>query len=403
MPPPVLIAGAGIAGLTLALALANRGIACRVLERSETISEAGAGIQIGPNAMQVLRRIGVADLLEPAAGKPEAIVVSNGATGRVLARMPLAGFMEQRHGAPYWVAHRADLQAALLTRVRQCPEIEIATGFEVASWTDLEASAPHGSIGVQSATGTHAYGRCLVGADGIWATTRRRLFPQSPIVYAGKMAARTIIPMPLAEGRFAIPHTGIWLGRDAHVVHYPIRGHREIALIAIVDAAELNSGKLGESWGGKITSPDVLRRLHRFTPELLSFVSKGAEWRMWSLYDTPPLPAWSRGDIVLIGDAAHPILPFLAQGGAMAIEDAETLAAALDLWPGDNRKAFAAFEAARRARVLRVQASTQRNGSLYHMSGLTGIARDFGMSLMPGRQLMQSYDWLYGWNGDRFL
>ena len=387
---PILIAGAGIAGLTLALALARRGVASRILERRAELSEAGAGIQLGPNAMHVLRRLGVAERLEPLAGKPDAIVVADGTSGVLLARLALGAVIERRHGAPYRVAHRGDLQAALIDAACELEGIQLDLGFAVAGW-DEQADG----VVVQSNAGRQASGAALIGADGLWSSIRRQLFPAHPLTYAGKMAMRTVIDAADVPMRFAMPVTGVWLGRDAHVVHYPVRGKREIAVVAIVDEAAPREG-----WGGAIESHIVLKRLSGFARELYAFLARGQEWRVWSLYDPPPLPAWSQGRVGVIGDAAHPILPFLAQGGAMAIEDAETLADMLAHGLDDPAGALVQFEAVRRARVLRTQAASRRNGRIYHLSGVTGFARDAVLRVAPGRLLMAQYDWLYGWTGD---
>ena len=387
---PILIAGAGIAGLTLALALARQGIASHILERREELSEAGAGIQLGPNAMQVLTRLGVAARLEPEAGRPESILVHDGASGRRLTTLPLGQAMAARLGAPYRVAHRADLQAALVAAVHETSAISLITGFELAAWDETD-----GGVVVRATSGAHQEGAALIGADGPWSTVRRVLFPAHPPGYAGKRAARTMIPAQLAAKRFKAPSTGVWLGRDAHVVHYPVRGHREIAVVAIVDETAAREG-----WGGPIEPAAVLARLKGFAPELLAFLDLAVEWRAWSLYDPPPLPAWSRGRVCVIGDAAHPILPFLAQGGAMAIEDAETLARVLAASPLEPGAAFARFETLRCARVMRVQEASRANGRIFHMHGLPGLARDVALGVAPGRLMMARYDWLYGWNGD---
>lgn len=389
-PRTVLIAGAGIAGLSLGMALAGRGLPSRILERRAELTEAGAGIQLGPNAMHILRRLGVAERLEPVAGKPSAIVVHDGASGAVLSRLPLGEEIARRHGAPYRVAHRADLQAALLAVVRERAEIQLDTGFEVTGWHET----PDG-VAARSASGGEARGRLLLGADGLWSSVRGVMHPGHPLPYSGKMAMRTVLDRASAPGRFQDLVTGVWLSRDAHVVHYPVRGDREIAVVAIVDEPVSREG-----WGTAIVAASVLERLRGFSEELLRFLANGREWRAWSLYDPPPLPSWSKGAVGLIGDAAHPILPFLAQGGVMAIEDAEVLAAALAASPDAPSRALVRYEAARRDRVQRVQDASRRNGQIYHMAGAMGVARDVVLRLAPGALVMSGYDWLYGWKSD---
>lgn len=388
--PPVLIAGAGMAGMSLAVALARRGVSSRLLERRPELSEAGAGIQLGPNAMHVLKRLGVARHLEPMAGKPVSIRVHDGAGGRLVGELPLGEGMTGRFGAPYWVAHRADLQAALLAAVEEHAAIDLVTDFEVADWRETADG-----VEAVSATGARRQGSVLVGADGIWSNVRRRLFPDAPLTFAGKMAARTMIPASLAGVEHIRPSTGVWLGRDAHVVHYPVRAGREIAVVVIVDERTPREG-----WGGEIEAKAVLQRLRGFATELLEFLDLGLEWRAWSLYDPPSLPAWSRGRVGLIGDAAHPILPFLAQGGAMAIEDADTLAALISAVPYDPAGALARMVPLRRARVLRVQEASRANGRIFHMRGAAGLARNLALATLPGGLMMRRYDWLYAWTSD---
>ncbi len=385
---PVLIAGGGIGGLALALALARRGVASKVLERRASFSAEGAGIQLGPNATRILTRLGVAEALAAAAGNPQSIQVFNGISGARLAELPLGPWLVARHGAPYWVLHRADLQSALLTPAHNSPLIEIITGYAVSAFS-VEGA------GVRVTAGTQSFnGRLLVGADGLRSRVRTLLWPDARLTYSGKTASRTLIAAAEAPQLFRQSIVGVWMAPRAHVVHYPVSQGREIAVIAIV----------AEDWPGDGWTLDVPReglaeRLRMLPRELRSFLDLATEWRRWALYDASPLPRLARGPVILMGDAAHPILPFLAQGGALAIEDAETLA---DCIAGcsDLRDAGRRYEGARGSRAAHVQQASRRNGAIYHLSPPASLARDLTLRAAPGSALMALYDWVYGWRGD---
>ena len=215
---PILIAGGGIGGLALALALARKGRASTVLERQQAPGAEGAGIQLGPNAVRALRDLELGEALEPWVGEPEAIEVLAGASGRRLARLPLGGWIAARHGAPYWTAHRGDLHRVLADAAAADPLIEIRTGFEVASVTQTAAQ-----VTVTDNAGRSAAGPILVGADGLWSAVRQAVAPESTPQPVGATATRTVIAAAEAA-RLYTPSIGLWLGPDAHVVHYPVRG-----------------------------------------------------------------------------------------------------------------------------------------------------------------------------------
>lgn len=384
---PILIAGAGIGGLSLAIALARHGIASRVLERRRELAEAGAGIQLGPNAVGVLSRLGVADRLEPAVGTPECLRVFDGTSGALLSELPLGAWIAERQGSPYWVAHRADLHAALLDTARSLPVVELNFGC------GLQSFAQHGgTVQVRTDDGCAYQGAALVGADGLWSTVRRQLWPEAELTYSGKTASRAVIERARVAAPFSDPATGVWLAPGGHVVHYPVRGGSQVAIVAI-----LEEGWPGEGWGLAVDRESLLGRLRTFPAPLLEFLRAADDWRRWPLYDPDPLARWSRGRITLIGDAAHPVLPFLAQGGALAIEDAETLAAALQIWRSEPALAIDRYERARRPRALRMQAASRRNGRIYHMPRPASLTRDLVLRVMPGHRTMALYDWIYGW------
>lgn len=384
---PILIAGAGIGGLSLAIALARQGLASRVLERRGELAEAGAGIQLGPNAVSVLSRLGVAERLKPSIGAPECLRVHDGESGQRLAELPLGDWIARRHRAPYWVAHRADLHAALLETATAHPQIELVTTSEVTSFTPTD----DGVVAATADGGRH-YGALLVGADGIWSRIRKLLWPEFTLTYSGKTASRAVVNRGDAPASFREMATGVWLSPVGHVVHYPVRGGVEIALVVI-----LKEDWPGEGWGLPVDRDRLMSRLGAFSDRLTAFLSSAGEWRRWPLYDPEPLPRWSKGRVTLLGDAAHPVLPFLAQGGALAIEDAETLAAAIRMWPSQPALAVDRYERARRPRAIRMQAASRRNGLIYHLPRPASLARDLALRALPGERLMALYDWVYDW------
>jgi salicylate hydroxylase len=383
---PVLIAGGGIGGLATAIALARHGIASRVLERRAQFSEAGAGIQLGPNGVRVLQRLGVEADLAPFVGWPREIRVFSGGSGATLTRLPLGDWIEVRHGAPYWVAHRQDLQSALLEAARRSDLIELATGFDVGRFAEAD-----GAVRAEAESGTSLEGRALVCADGVFSRSRSLVSQGARLRFAGKTAARAVLEAaaaPLLDAEAV----GVWMAPDAHVVHYPVRAGREIAVVVILD----------EDWQEEDWSaPADIAKLHdglaRFAPALRTALAAAKDWRRWALFDGDPLDTWSRGRVTLLGDAAHPLLPFLAQGGSLALEDAVTLAEALAGAANNVEGALAAYEKARRSRTARVMSAARLNGRVYHLSGVAALARNAALRVVPPKRIMAGYDWVYGW------
>jgi salicylate hydroxylase len=384
---PVLIAGGGIAGLVTALALARRGIPSHILEQRELFSEAGAGIQIGPNGVRVLEALGVAPRLRPLVSLPEGIVVHQGATGRVLARMPLGKWIAERHGAPYWVVHRRDLQAALLAQAQETRNITFDMGFQVAEVVD---QGNH--VAARAVSGTTARGSVLIGADGIRSRVRAVLAPGAQLHFSGKAASRAIIS-PEEGAILGDPASmGVWLAPGAHVVHYPVAAGAQFAVVAIVP-----DDRMTDDWAAVNDWSALEPHLATFAPALRSVLARAPEWRRWALFETDPLARLAKGRIALAGDAAHPVLPFLAQGGVMALEDAMVLADVLSAQPGDPARALEAYEIARRARVDAIVATSRQNGRIFHLSGPAAFARNLAMAAVPATRLMARYDWVYGW------
>lgn len=383
-----LIAGGGIGGLAAAIALARKGIDVRVCERRAEYPEEGAGIQLGPNGSRILAELGVAEFLADKVATPDALIVHDAASGRELTRLPLGSWIAERHGAPYWTAHRRDLHVALRMRAETEPRITLTRAAHILSCT----SGPDGVSGV-SVNGEVFQASLLVAADGLWSGLRpaiSRTIPRlNPI---GKAAMRTVTSADNLPGELAANTVHIWLSAGAHVVHYPVDGGREIALVVIAD-----DGASGEDWDAPAEACDANEKVKSFAAPLRKLVESASRWRQWSLYRASPLPSWTNGRAALLGDAAHPMLPFLAQGAVMALEDAAVLATSVATATGNPERALHDYEMIRRPRVAKVVDASFRNGRIYHMHGLAALARNAVMKLRSPEHVMAGFDWLYGW------
>jgi len=388
----VIVAGAGIGGLTAALALARNGFRVIVLEQAELLEETGAGIQLSPNAARTLIDLGLESRLRPHVVAPTALRVLSATTGREIVRMPLGEAAEQRYGAPYWVIHRGDLQAALAAAVSGHLDITVKLGVRVEDFvahTNGVTVSAHGHAGI-----TEERGLALLAADGLWSLMRKRIGGGAPPRFAGRTAWRGLVPARQVAPEFREPLVHLWLGRDAHLVHYPVKAGRVINIVAITTDSWNAPG-----WSEPASPADLIPRLagEAWAPPARALVGLPEAWLKWALYDRRPIRRWSQGPVALLGDAAHPMLPFLAQGAAMAIEDAAVAAQCLARQPDDATGALRTYCTVRRARTRRVQRVAARNGARYHLAGARGRLRDAAMRMTGGKRLLQHYDWLYGW------
>ena len=379
---PVAIVGAGVGGLTAALALARGGHAVTLVERRTGFSEAGAGIQLSPNASRVLADLGLGPALRRAAIEPERVVVRALRSGRTVGELALGAAMRARFGAPYAVVHRADLQTILLDAVRARPNVHLLMGRSaIAAGQDAAAA----TLTVEKADGARETieTSVLVGADGLWSTVRAALGDARAPVYRGYAAWRATLAREAAPDELSGNETGLWLGRAGHVVHYPIAGGRRVNIVAVEGRR-----KPVEGWSAPGDPAELLAAFARAAQPLRRLLEGPSEWRLWSLYDLPvKTMVWAR--IALVGDAAHPVLPFLAQGGALAIEDAAVLAASLS--EGSDPAA------ARLKRARRVQTAARRNGFAYHAAGPAAWVRDAVLRRSGPQGMAERYAWLYGW------
>ena len=342
--------------------------------------------------MRTLESLGVRTALESFAGRPQEIHLYHGTSGRVLQRLPLGDWISERHGAPYLVAHRRDLQRVLLDAVLGQSLIEISRGFAVARFV-ADASGAR----VFDDDGQAIEGAALIGADGLFSSIRRQLHPMRGLRYSGRTAARAVVATEAVAAHLDVTVTGVWLAPDSHVVHYPVRGGREIAVVVISDETWDDGQSADKSWSDPVDRSFIREKLAIFAPRLQSALTECQDWGRWRLFDATPLPRWSAGPVTLIGDAAHPTLPFLAQGGCLALEDAVVLAGLIEQGQADLATAFQEFERLRRPRAKAVAKAARRNGQIYHLGPATAVFRDLALRVLPADRLMASYDWIYGW------
>jgi salicylate hydroxylase len=389
----IVIAGAGIGGLTAALALAQKGFRVALFDKAEKLEATGAGIQLSPNATRMLIGLGLHDALEPAVVVPEAVTVRT-ARGRAIARLPLGIGAQARYGAPYWIIHRGDLQAVLLAAVMAHHDITLTLGATVDG-----CAAHQNGVTVRAQCGrrlTETNADALIGADGLWSTVRRLTGATDPPRFARRAAWRALVPAEGVAPEFRTPAINLWLGPGAHLVAYPVKAGAMINIVAIAREPQPSAG-----WSTAAPSDEVRLWFSRgWAPPARDLVAVPTQWLKWPLYDRPPRPLRGRGAVTLLGDAAHPMLPFLAQGAAMAIEDAAVLASALTAAPDDLAAAMRRYERIRGPRTARAQRGARRNDTIYHLAWPASAVRDLAMGRMGSDNLLARYDWIYGWRPD---
>ena len=384
----IAIAGGGIAGLSAAVALARRGHRITLGERAAAFSETGAGIQIGPNGMRALAALGVAGAVEAAAVRPEQLLVHGGSSGRLITSSALGDSIEARFGAPWLAVLRADLLNALIAAARGLPGIALNTASAVAGYANRADG-----IEVMMADGSSLGADALLGADGIRSTVRARMLADGGPADNGLAIYRALVPASEVPDWARLPDVHLWLLPRGHVVHYPVAAGARVNIVAMAE-----SRWTSEDWSVPAAPAEAMAHFTAAAPALTEVLKGPAAWLKWAGSDRPPTPRWSEERSLLIGDAAHPVLPCLAQGAVMALEDAVVLAGLLPPEAADPRPAFAEFETKRQARTARVQAESRRQARIYHLGGPVRLARDAVLTgLFSGDRLTERTAWLYRW------
>ncbi len=369
---PFIIVGAGIAGLATSLGLARIGRSSLVLEKAPDFTALGAGLQLGPNAVAALQWLGVWDALSPHCVAPREIHIRDGVTGAVLQRVALGADFENRFGAPYRVAHRNDLHNALLQVVHQYPGITLAPNVEVTG-----VSITSTTLTINSGKSLKA--KAIIAADGVNSIVRNTMHGGNR-ASSGHTIYRALVPVGSVPQNVDMEVVTLWLYPGGHVVHYAVSNGELFNIVASVVE-------------GKTTPATAFQRACR---PLADILNAQKTWTAWPARDVKPKPAWSKNQTLLIGDAAHASLPYMAQGAAMALEDACVLAIAIRN-SREIETAFGNFAKARVARASDIQKQSRRLGKIYHAQGLLRQARNMFLQRTSPRRFMDRLSWIYDW------
>ena len=357
---PFIVAGGGIGGLAAALVLARQGHAVEVLEQSDAFGEIGAGIQLGPNAFRMFEHLRLTDAVRRVAYFPPHLVMRDVRSGELVVKSPVGERTRAAHGHPYGVIYRADLHQVLLDACRAQPSIGLQVKSKVIGFTQTDSG-----VEAQLADGRRVRGRALIGADGLWSRIREAIVGDGKPRVSGHIAYRAVLPTNEVPDHLYSPDVTLWGGEKTHLVHYPLRRGELFNLVAV-----FHSDRYEEGWNTFGDPEELNLRFKGAAPPVLELLARIQTWKMWVLCDREPVANWSNGRATLLGDAAHPMLQYLAQGACMAIEDAVTLGAALKEFLDDVPAAFLAYQKARYLRTGRVQLTARFYGEIYHASGV---------------------------------
>ncbi|MCX3059245.1 3-hydroxybenzoate 6-monooxygenase [Streptomyces beihaiensis] len=386
----ILVAGGGIGGLAAALGLARHGHRITVLERRELFAEVGAGIQLGPNAFAALDLLGVGEEVRRRAVHIGELRFMDGTTGARVAALPLTGAYRARFGNPYAVVHRADLYVPLLDACRREPAVRLRGRRHVVGYEQRG-----GRVRALLADGGHVTGDALIGADGLHSAIRAQLVGDGTPRMSGHTVHRAVIPMAEVPEELRWNAVTLWAGPRWHFVHYPIAGGTHLNL-----AATLDNGATEAVAGVPVDRADVLASFPRLSGPARRLLELGRDWKAWTQCDRDPVDRWTDGRVTLLGDAAHPMLQYAAQGACQALEDAVLLGELLDGCPADYEQRLEKYGALRRERTARVQSVSRHLGRhVYHAAGEARVERNAMLSSLTADDLHDQLAWLHGVTG----
>lgn len=383
---PTLIIGGGIGGLATALALSQKGHRVQVLEQAAEFKEIGAGIQLGPNVFRMFEVLGLTLAINRVALFPDNLIMMDALTGKEITRAPLGPEFRARFGYPYALVYRADLLNVLLAACKTSHLITLRPSLKLDRFEDAGDR-----VSVTTEDGTKIEGCALIGADGLRSRVRAQLVHDGKPRVSGHIAYRVVLPIEEVPESSRVNSVVLWAGPQTHLVHYPLRRGALFNLVAV-----FHSDRYEEGWYTYGDPEELHERFRETRPELQALLAQVGKWRIWVLSDRDPIKAWSKGRVTLLGDAAHPVLPYLDQGACMAIEDAVCLANKIDAAGHDYAAAFLGYQQERYLRTGRVQLTARLYGEIYHAGGVAGELRNM---MLAGRSPQQAYDamsWLYG-------
>ena len=382
----IIIAGGGIGGLALAVGLAQAGKRVLVLEKSTQFGEIGAGIQLGPNAFHAFDALGVGDAARAMAVYIDNLRLMDALSGDEITRIPLGEEFRQRMGNPYAVVHRGELHGVFLKACIDSDLIELRTDASVVGY-DQDATSAMALL----EDGTREVGIVLIGADGLWSKVRKQMLGDGMPRVSGHTTYRSVIPIDQMPEDLRWNAATLWAGPKCHIVHYPLSGWKVFNLVVTYhnDAPEPVAGK-------PVARDEVRRGFEHVSPVARQVIDKGTDWKLWVLCDRDPVMTWADGRVALLGDAAHPMLQYFAQGACMAMEDAVCLSAGFDDPDSDPIETLRQYQDQRRLRTARVQLQAREIGDhIYHPAGAHAALRNKVMQEKSPDDWYDQLSWLY--------